>query len=127
MKRDLWEVPENVFLPTPIPVITTLLPRLKRKVDAKKLPTPTTNTMGWRFPDPGMLTAVQSVDTMRRYFSNWLAIRPAWIEHVIANPFSLPTSKLWRAFLLSTLADLNCDKTTESARNAQGPWSFSPT
>lgn len=117
MRRDLWEVTESAFLPAPLAVVSKVFPLIKEKVDLKRYATSVTRTTGLRFPDPVMLAVVQSSDSMRRYFANWLAIRTAWIQHVIAHPSAeSPTSKEWRAFLLSMPADRNCEKTTASAQ-----------
>ncbi|KAG6380177.1 hypothetical protein JVT61DRAFT_8266 [Boletus reticuloceps] len=117
MQRDAWEVLESVYLTAPISPVFGVFARLKALVDSKKLKMHAEGVIRWRFPDPGMLTAVQNPDTMRRYFGNWLAIRPMWIQHVIAHPSSMPpTSKIWRAFLNSSPADLTSTKATESAK-----------
>ncbi|KAN0101362.1 hypothetical protein V8E55_001346 [Tylopilus felleus] len=118
MQRDLWDVVENTYLPSPLDVMEGAFVRIKSKLGDKEYKSVINPPTPLRFPDPVMMAVVQSPDTMRRYFANWLAIRTTWTQLLIANLSATETltSKEWRAFLNSTPADLESTKATTSAQ-----------
>jgi hypothetical protein len=99
VQRDKWVDLQHLLLPPHHPDWANALEK-----GGKPL-TPRIMGAGYLLPEPAVFASVQSPESRKQFFANWLLLCPLWFGHVLADPSMVPPSpKIWRGFLNSKLS-----------------------
>ncbi|KAF8833172.1 hypothetical protein BDN67DRAFT_1017862 [Paxillus ammoniavirescens] len=73
---------------------------------------------GYLLPEPAVFASVQSPESCKWFFANWLLLRPLWFGCVLADPSMVaPSPKIWQGFLNSK-PSANASASSSTARTA---------
>ncbi|KAG1859544.1 hypothetical protein DFJ58DRAFT_726266 [Suillus subalutaceus] len=98
--RDKWCDVAHLFMPDINTFFASAMSHAEKDLSHVK-PTRAIMDEGYRLPDPGLFVNVLSSQSLKKYFTNWLACRESWLKHVYMLPPSpLPWSQSWHDLLI---------------------------
>jgi hypothetical protein len=110
VQRDKWVDLQHLLLPPRHPDWANALEKGHKPL------TPGIMGASYLLPEPAVFTSVQSPESRKWFFTNWLLLRPLWFGHVLANPSMVaPSPKIWRGFLNSK-PSANASASSSTAR-----------
>ncbi|KAF8834397.1 hypothetical protein BDN67DRAFT_1016547 [Paxillus ammoniavirescens] len=96
VQRDKWVDLQHPFMPPRHPDWADALKKGRKPL------TPGIMGSGYLLPEPAIFAFVQSPESRKRFFANWLLLCPLWFGHVLADPSMVaPSPKIWQGFLNS--------------------------
>ncbi|KAG2119473.1 uncharacterized protein F5147DRAFT_766964 [Suillus discolor] len=97
---DKWCDVAHLFMPNINTFFASAMSHAEKDLSRVK-PTRARMDEGYRLPNPGLFVNVLSLQSLKKYLTNWLACCESWLKHVYMSPPSpLPRSQSWCDLLI---------------------------